>query len=440
MSEINVGGQNITFQYYQEAKSRNFNELLYKVVPKGIVDGGLINIDSTKKVTLNTFSVIIEVATTELPISVKISTSESIDLTSSLTSTNNYIVGEYSWKDYKENYMDIRCVSKSRAKDSAIIFGKVEFVNNEPYSIDYTERTLSKLYFTNQNVYSNFLVTTDDDSKNLIVKPGKAFIAGREYSKDDDTVLNDVFEDGVIHGITIKVYMDKNGEINYVKSEDVANSESTIEIPYNALLLAIVRIPQNATRIFGNYITQVYDFNVNTSLSEESDDQLNPNSENPIKNKTVTEKFNELESYMQDGVSENNKLTTESFVNSSISTNTSNFLGTNSSDTEQLFLNWANGLSNKTNNDYVFWEHKDSNNNTLYTRYKYNAESQIWLKEYDLNNSSFTQSQWGSINSNMTTELTAKLIATPKFWSGTQSQYNAIPIKDNQTVYLILRT
>lgn len=438
MSDINVGNQNITFQYYQEAKARNFNELLYKVVPKGIVNGGNINIDSSKKVYLNPFGVIVEVKTDDSDISVKISTKESVEVTPTLTSSTNYIVGQYSWRDFKENYMDIKCVSKTDAYNSTIIFGKIDYVDGEPYSIDYTERTLSKLYFANQNVYSNFLVTTDGNSRNLIVKSGKAFIGGKEFVRDSDTLLEDVFDGAVNHGIMVKVYMNKNGTISYVSSGDVPNAD--VQIPYNALLLAIVNIPQNATQIFGNYITQIYDFNINTPLSEESDDQLNENSNNSIKNKVVTKKFNELESYMMDNVSEDNKLTTESFVNSSVGTNTSNFLGTNeTSSTEEEFLSWANGLLNKTNNDYVFWKTLDTHGNTLFKRYKYNSTLNQWIFEYELNNSSFTDSQWNSINSGITSELTNKLTTVPNFWSGSQSQYDSMS-HDDKTVYLILRS
>lgn len=438
-SEINIGNQNITFQYYQEAKARNFNELLYKVVPKGIVNGGDISIDNNnKKVSLNPFGVIIEVKTDDSDISVKISTKESVDVTSTLTSSTNYIVGQYSWRDLKENYMDIKCVSKSDAYNSTIIFGKVDYVEGEPYSIDYTERTLSKLFFANQNVYSNFLVTTDGNTKNIIVKSGKAFIGGKEFIRNDDTLLENIFEGDVNHGIKIKVYMNKNGEISYVSGGDVPNSD--VQIPYNALLLAIIDIPQNATQIFGNYITQIYDFNINTTLSEESDDQLNENSNNPIKNKVVTKKLNELESYMMSNVSEDNKLTTESFVNSSVGTNTSNFLGTNeTSSTEEEFLSWANNLSNKTNNDYVFWKTLDTYGNTLFKRYKYNSTLNQWIFEYELNNSSFTDSQWNSINSGMTLELKNKLEEIPKFWSGSQSDYDSMT-HDDKTVYLILRS
>lgn len=92
-----------------------------------------------------------------------------------------------------------------------------------------------------------------------------------------------------------------------------------------------------------------------------------------------------------------NQLADKSFVNSSIATNTANFIGTFNSVAE---LEAYSGTL--TNNDYAFVATTDSAGNTLYDRYKYNANTQQWIFEYELNNSSFTAQQWASINSGIT--------------------------------------
>ena len=99
-----------------------------------------------------------------------------------------------------------------------------------------------------------------------------------------------------------------------------------------------------------------------------------------------------------------NQLADKAFVNSSISTNTANFIGTFQSVAE---LEAYSGT--KTNNDYAFVETTDTAGNTLYDRYKYNGTS--WLFEYELNNSSFTAAQWATINSGCTS-TTASLAAS----------------------------
>ena len=92
-----------------------------------------------------------------------------------------------------------------------------------------------------------------------------------------------------------------------------------------------------------------------------------------------------------------NQLADKDFVNSSIATNTANFIGTFNSVAE---LEAYTGTL--TNNDYAFVATTDTAGNTLYDRYKYNADTQEWLFEYELNNSSFTAVQWASINSGAT--------------------------------------
>lgn len=95
--------------------------------------------------------------------------------------------------------------------------------------------------------------------------------------------------------------------------------------------------------------------------------------------------------------STSNQLADKNFVNSSIATNTANFIGTFNSVAD---LEAYSGTV--TNNDYAFVIGTDSAGNTTYNRYKYNATTQQWVYEYTLNNSSFTAEQWASINSGVT--------------------------------------
>lgn len=88
--------------------------------------------------------------------------------------------------------------------------------------------------------------------------------------------------------------------------------------------------------------------------------------------------------YLPNDVSKENKLTTEDFVNSSIATNTANFLGTFNT------LEEIEALTDVTNNDYAFWKTTDTLGSVVFKRYKYIADEQLWKFEYDLNNSSFT--------------------------------------------------
>lgn len=103
-----------------------------------------------------------------------------------------------------------------------------------------------------------------------------------------------------------------------------------------------------------------------------------------------------IEAVIPNQATAQNQLADKAFVNSSIATNTANFMGTYTS------LAQIQAIQNPTNNDYAFLESTDQAGNTLYSRYKYSADSQEWLFEYNLNNSSFTAEQWATINSGLT--------------------------------------
>lgn len=98
------------------------------------------------------------------------------------------------------------------------------------------------------------------------------------------------------------------------------------------------------------------------------------------------------------------------FVNSSIATNTANYISNNGepfTSVEQLEAY----SGTVTNNDYAFVTGTDSEGNTYYDRYKatVSGSTVTWALEYRLNNSSFTAAQWSAINSGITSALVAKI-------------------------------
>lgn len=125
-----------------------------------------------------------------------------------------------------------------------------------------------------------------------------------------------------------------------------------------------------------------------------------------------------------------NQLADKDFVNSSIATNTANFLGTYDAETDLGFTSAqvdaftdppgsttegdvATAIVNKlaslsktpTNNDYVFISVNKSTTTApdWFWRFKYNGTA--WVYEFTLNNSSFTSAQWSAINSGITGTL-----------------------------------
>lgn len=119
-----------------------------------------------------------------------------------------------------------------------------------------------------------------------------------------------------------------------------------------------------------------------------------------------------IEEVIPEQASSSNKLADKNFVNSSIATNTADYI----SDNGEPFTSVADLEAYSgplTNNDYAFVVGTDAAGNTTYTRYKYNAITGQWAEEYVLNNSSFTADQWAAISSGITALLVQKLSSLP---------------------------
>ena len=116
---------------------------------------------------------------------------------------------------------------------------------------------------------------------------------------------------------------------------------------------------------------------------------------------TVKASVEDIQALIPNQATKDNQLADKDFVNSSIATNTANFLGTFNT------LEEIEALTDATNNDYAFWKTTDTLGSVVFKRYKYIADEQLWKYEYDLNNSSFTAKQWEAINSGITAEKVA---------------------------------
>lgn len=136
-----------------------------------------------------------------------------------------------------------------------------------------------------------------------------------------------------------------------------------------------------------------------------------------ISGNTLQQGIADINAKIPEQASSSNQLADKDFVNSSIATNTANFIGTFDSLAE---LEAYSGPL--TNNDYAFVIAEDEQGNTVYDRYKYTTATTppSWQFEYELNNSSFTADQWAAINSGAT-DLLIGQITTNKNAIGTLS-------------------
>lgn len=175
---------------------------------------------------------------------------------------------------------------------------------------------------------------------------------------------------------------------------------------------------------------------VGNSLKYAREDHVHPSdtSREDIENKTTVVLGTSDSKYPTD------KAVAE-FVNSSIATNTANYISNNGepfTSVEQLKA-YSGPV---TNNDYASVTGIDSEGNTYYDRYKatVSGSTVTWALEYRLNNSSFTSAQWSAINSGITSALVAKIhkhsnkdvldgITSDKvnYWDGKEDAFDVLP-------------
>lgn len=142
-----------------------------------------------------------------------------------------------------------------------------------------------------------------------------------------------------------------------------------------------------------------------------------------------------VEALIPTEASSDNQLADKDFVNSSIATNTANFIGTFPSIEDMLKEAATKRI---TNNDYALVVTTSGDTVEKYDRYKYNASvtnttpdagelsGTHWFFEYTLNNSSFTAAQWAAINSGITAlnkVVQSDLSVTPT--SGKAAKFNS---------------
>ena len=137
---------------------------------------------------------------------------------------------------------------------------------------------------------------------------------------------------------------------------------------------------------------------VNSGIDQTKVAQIATNTGNITSN---TNRITTVEGKIPSAATSTNQLTDKSYVDNAIATNTANYI----SDNGQPFQSYADLEAYSgplTNNDYAFVVSTDAAGNLLYTRYKYNADQELWAEEYTISNPTFTSDQWAAINSGVT--------------------------------------
>ena len=232
------------------------------------------------------------------------------------------------------------------------------------------------------------------DKQNELNFNGSAAKTVKKIAQNANGELNVEFEDIDLPGYSIS---SSDGSINVSTSEGVTDltlpSDVVRDSAYTHIDAATANPLMDGTAAVG----------MSTKYAREDHVHPSDTSREDIANKTTVVLGTSDSKYPTD------KAVAE-FVNSSIATNTANYISNNGepfTSVEQLEA-YSGPV---TNNDYAFVTGTDSEGNTYYDRYKatVSGSTVTWALEYRLNNSSFTAAQWSAINSGITSALVAKI-------------------------------
>ena len=198
-------------------------------------------------------------------------------------------------------------------------------------------------------------------------------------------------------------------------------------------------------RSYNDYFSRSDPTAIRELVSQYTDDALSSTSEVPVQNKVVKGALDDINDLIPAQASTSNQLADKSFVNSSIGTNTANYISDNGEPFASVAALEAYS-GTVTNNDYAFVTGTDSAGNTYYDRYKatVSGSTVTWAKEYRLNNSSFTSVQWDAVNSGITAAAVARIPAgyvpeiddtetsATKVWSSQKSVKNNLYVSSAQ--------
>ena len=187
-------------------------------------------------------------------------------------------------------------------------------------------------------------------------------------------------------------------------------------------------------RSYNDYFSRSDPQAIKDIIATGTDATLNTESKNPIQNKAVAQLIpaaadvnnklvissevaaietdvNNIKNIIPTAASENNELADKNFVNSTVGTNTANYIYKTNVGGEKVPFNSIEELEaysgTVTQNDYAVVTSTDENGNIYFDRYKADVNDDVvtWAKEYRLNNSSFTAEQWAAIQSGITSNL-----------------------------------
>ena len=329
----------------------------------------------------------------------------------SVSSDRNYIA---IYVSYYEHYISISYIEPSITSSASTIYNVVI----------YNDGRYEKTSTPSQSVDKNYVDSADNAIKNRIdVLATLGFSGDVIYSVNDNmnSFISMLQSDGTqaLKSFPTKEMVGNHYIIEVVLKSQVEQNETIQSKDYPLLIAG----KQYTNMTSGNVLPTYYSKNIT----------VNPNLGNLTAKGTVgAQNIAGVNLYVLDSTnssirfevgdviqsiqyiipseaSQNNKLADRDYVNNQISTYSGNYISDNGEPFNSLSdLESYSGTVH--NNDYAIVIESDGQGGINYVRYKYNSSTSSWGREYVINATTFSQSQWNSINSGITSNLVSKLV------------------------------
>ena len=264
MSTLNNGNQSLFFSYLEEATGEGFNKTIYKLIPRGIYEGGGLNRIDDTSISINPMICFYEDTTNK--IGLKIITEDLAYVT--VSPTTPYVIGTFSWLSSSANYMDFEAVGYSEIEETDLIFGKVLYSGSVIIGFDYSRKTYSMSYYEKiSSYYPPFWVVPNEPYDTQVTVYSGSFYFGSSKIEINEETLSPVFTFPVISGRIDFLCIDSDSNLQIVTGED-SSSPINPSIPFNYIPISKITLPSSATNIQGTYIEYIYTKNYKPNTQE----------------------------------------------------------------------------------------------------------------------------------------------------------------------------
>lgn len=265
MGATNHGAQQITYQYFMEAKSDLFGRRNLNILPVGIYSGGYLTRVSDTEVSMSTLVAEIKDATNQISVRTTVAASLSSATLDSgtISSGTPYLVLRWSYAASTANYVEVHALATLASRNqNDIVIGKCVFDGSTLTSFDYSDRTFPRMEEQNLKVEA-----TPDTEMYVRLRAG-IFNTGNAAVKIGDQKVGPFTVPTAGNSRIDLVYINFAGTVSI--QQGTPSPSPSAPVYTGKLVLAEVKVVNGDTNITWDRITDVRSFLQHPAVIDET--------------------------------------------------------------------------------------------------------------------------------------------------------------------------